>query len=120
MDAAPDLSLFPGLLGVLARSGFVDDALKLARAWGGTKRYIPETPCSTSRICQIIPLEAALALVPVYGGNSHDIPNMGGKAGPLSKVKQRLKRLDHLPTTDAAREAGCTARYVRMMRREWK
>jgi hypothetical protein len=120
MDAAPDLSLFPGLLGVLARAGFADDALKLARSWGGTKRYIPERPCSASRICRIITLEAALALVPVYGGNNHDIPNMGGKAGPLSKVKQLLRRLDHLPTTDAAREAGCTARYVRMVRKAWR
>jgi hypothetical protein len=120
MDAISDLSLFPGILGVLARSGFVDDALKLARTWGGTKRYVPEAPCSTSRICRIISLEAALALVPAYGGSSHDIPNMGGKAGPLSKVKQRLKRFDHLPTTDAAREAGCTARYVRMVRKAWR
>lgn len=115
-----DISLFPGILGVLAHAGFVDDARKLADAWGGIKHYIPAHPKVSSRICKVISLDAAKVTAELYGGQSHDIPRMRASVGPLSDVKRRLRLLDHLPTTKAAIEAGCSARYVRMVRRQWQ
>ncbi|BAE50559.1 hypothetical protein [Paramagnetospirillum magneticum] len=102
----------PGLLGELARRGHGGEALKLAAAWGGTKRYIPANPNPDNEICKVISLEAALVLAEQYGGKDNDIPRAAG----LGSVKAALRRLDPGGTTDAARAVGCTARYVRMVR----
>lgn len=106
----------PGMLGELARRGFGGEALKLAAAWGGTKRYIPGKPTEGSEICKIICLPAALVLAEAYGDHHHDIPRAAG----LGNVKAALRRVDAHGTTDAARAVGCTARYVRMVRNSSK
>lgn len=114
MKQAPDLSLFPGMLGLLARAGHADEAIKLAAAWGGSKRYIPDAPTPTSNITMVIGLKGALVLAESYGGQPHDIPLLSGLGGK----KRALRQLDHLDTTEAARAVGCTARYVRMVRNQ--
>lgn len=112
MEEQPDISLFPGMLGELARAGFVDEAIKLAATWGGSKRYIPANPKNYSRLSKVIGIDAAEVLAEPYGGRPHDIPVLYFKG----KKKLALKYLDHLNATDAARAVGCTARYVRMVR----
>lgn len=112
MEERPDISLFPGMLGMLARAGFVGEAMKLAATWGGAKHYIPAKPNNFSRISKVIGIQAAELLAVHYGGGSHDIPMLSN----MGKKKFALKRLDHLTTTDAARAIGCSARYVRMVR----
>lgn len=109
---SPNPDHLPGLLGELARRGHGGEALKLAAAWGGTKRYIPSNPTADSEICKIISLEAARVLAETHGGKDNDIPRAAG----LGNVKAALRRLDAVGTTDAARAVGCTARYVRMVR----
>lgn len=113
--SSPNPDHLPGLLGELARRGHGGEALKLAAAWGGTKRYIPARPNPDSEICKVISLEAALVLAETYGGKDNDIPRAAG----LGSVKAALRRFDPGGTggtTDAARAVGCTARYVRMVR----
>ncbi|SBW09214.1 conserved hypothetical protein [uncultured Alphaproteobacteria bacterium] len=102
----------PGMLGELERRGLRADALKLAAAWGGTKRYIPARPTSESEICKVISLEAAMALADAYGNGHHDIPLAAG----LGSKKAALRRVLATGSTDAARAVGCSARYVRMVR----
>lgn len=112
MTDPQDHLLLPGMLGELARAGYGGEALKLAAAWGGAKHYIPKRPTATSEICTVISLAAARVLAIKYGDRHHDIPRAAG----LGSVKATLRGLDNLPTTAAARAAGCTARYVRRVR----
>jgi len=114
MTECRDTSLFPGMLGLLARAGMAAEAEKLAAAWGGTKRYIPAKPTASSGICKVISLEAALVLAKVYGNRHHDIPLLSGGGGK----KLALQRVNHLGTAAAARAVGCSARYVRMVRNQ--
>ncbi|MGE4526811.1 MAG: hypothetical protein AB7D00_00465 [Rhodospirillaceae bacterium] len=102
----------PGMLGELDRRGLRADALQLAAAWGGTKRYIPAHPTPENEICKVISLEAALVLAETYGNRHHDIPLAAG----LGSKKAALRRVEALDPTDAARAVGCSARYVRMVR----
>lgn len=107
------MTQLPGMLGELARRGFGGEALKLANAWGGTKRYIPKAPTADSEICKIISLEAALVLAEAYGNRHHDIPMAAG----VGNKKAALRRVaTEAGNTAAARAVGCTARYVRMVR----
>ncbi|WP_141400356.1 hypothetical protein [Magnetospirillum sp. 15-1] len=78
MTEIPNIALFPGLLGTLARAGYAEDAIKLAAAWGGTKHYIPGKPTAACNICKVISLEAALVLAESYGDRPHDIPLLSG------------------------------------------
>ncbi|SBW01022.1 conserved hypothetical protein [uncultured Alphaproteobacteria bacterium] len=112
MAETPDISLFPGILRTLATAGFVDEAIKLAATWGGTKRFIPYKPTPESEISKIIGVKAAQVLAVNYGTSHHDIPLLAG----LGRKKLALKWLGGLEVTDAARAVGCTARYVRMVR----
>lgn len=111
MGEVPDIRLFPGMLGMLAHAGFIDDAVKLAATWGGTSHYIPSKPTENCEICKVISLKAALMLAEYYSG-PHDIPLLAG----LGKKKLALLSVNHLAPTDAARAVGCTARYVRKVR----
>lgn len=103
----------PGILGELQRRGLGGEALKLAQAWGGTKRYIPAKVTADSEICRIISPEAAQVLAEAFGGRHHDIPLAAG----VGDKKAALRRIAaEEGSTAAARAVGCTARYVRMVR----
>jgi hypothetical protein len=107
------MTQLPGILGELSRRGHGGEALKLAAAWGGTKRYIPARPTADSEICKVISLEAALVLAEAYGNRHHDIPLAAG----VGNKKAALRRVvEESGNTAAARAVGCTARYVRMVR----
>lgn len=106
------MTTLPGMLGELERRGFGGEALKLAAAWGGTKRYIPARPTADSEICKVISLEAALVLAETHGNRHNDIPLAAG----LGSKKAALRRVEAAGNTDAARAVGCSARYVRMVR----
>lgn len=115
MAELPDISSFPGILGFLARAGMADQAVKLADAWGGSKRYIPKVPTANSAICKIISLEAALVLAEAYGSRHNDIPmgaGVGNKKAALRHVAAEVG------SAAAARAFGCTTRYVRMVRNQ--
>ncbi|MBN2752596.1 MAG: hypothetical protein JXQ84_07795 [Rhodospirillaceae bacterium] len=106
-----DTRYLPGLLGELARAGFGGKALLLAYHWGGTKRYIPATPCEHHALVQLIGLNAARVLADQWGGGHHDIP----RAAVLDDLKRKI--LSHPGTTrETAIALRCTERWVREVR----
>ena len=102
----------PGLLGVLARAGHLGAALRLAKEWGGTSRYIPEEPSPDSPLVQVVGLAAARLLAETYGRGHHDIP----MATHQDTAKGRILRDPDPSTRAVARRYHVTERHVRDVR----
>ncbi len=107
-----DFPHLPGLLGVLARAGHSGAALRLAMEWGGTSRYIPETPRPDSPLVAIIGMEAARLLALTYGRGPQDIPI----AAHQDTAKGRILRDPDPSTRRVAQRYHVTERHVRDVR----
>lgn len=104
---------FPGILGLLARAGFVLEAIALGREWGGTKRFIPKNLRKSSPIIEIVGLEAAVFLAKNGPFGEHcDIPQL-----PLKSLKQAIFNFRG-GTRETAKAFGCSERYVRRVRQD--
>ncbi|NCC04984.1 MAG: hypothetical protein EOM37_13305 [Proteobacteria bacterium] len=102
---------FVALVGIIGEA----DADALCRAHGGRTIYISKPDrCSLRGIISDAGVES---LCSEYRGEQITLPR--GTAAP-ALVKERLVKLLELgkSITDAAREAGCTARYAQMVRRD--
>lgn len=103
--------ILPGLLGEMQRAGHGGAALALARAWGGTKRYIPSDPRPGQALVEIVGMPAARWLAEHHGNQHKDIPRAAG----LGNKKRAIAQFQG-GTREAALTLGCTERYVRMVR----
>jgi hypothetical protein len=104
--------MLPGLLGEMARRGFVKEAITLGKGWGGSKRYIPGNP-EGSKLASLIGTAAARFICHLYGGEQVDIPTL------KSLTYQKLNIIDHSGgTRRCAQDVGCTERWVRKVRSE--
>lgn len=108
-----DLSGLPPFLAEFARKAGLKAALQLVSAKGGVKIKLPKTLADEHWLIPILGREAAQHLVDLRPGEEVDVP----LAAALKSKKQAILR-SSLGTNDTARQLGCTARYVRMVRED--
>jgi len=84
----------PGVLSLIKKTIGEDMAVKVAKARGGQRLYIPDAPKGDHVLSQIVGLENARKLSKVMGSGRIDVPcgNIGGEAGRRERAAQLLKQ----------------------------
>jgi hypothetical protein len=107
----PSMRGWPPLLVAIAEVTSPEVALRLVGSRGGVSVYFPKAPKAGDQLTEIVGLDAATALGRMYGGCSIEIPVLASRRALKSSVASAVGG-----TADVARQHGCTARYVRMVR----
>lgn len=84
-----------------------DAALKLIRAFGGTRLYVPHSPEANDLLASTIGYYAATRLARIYGGDRVDVPNP-----PPRRIRIMQLRASGMSVDAIARELRCTRRRV--------
>jgi hypothetical protein len=95
------------ILGELIEVVGEDATLKLIRAFGGTRLYVPHSPEPNDPLSCAIGHFAALKLARIYGGDRVDVPNP-----PPRRVRIMQLRASGMSVDAIARELQCTRRRV--------
>ncbi|MBF0392298.1 MAG: hypothetical protein HQL38_06415 [Alphaproteobacteria bacterium] len=103
---------FPPFYATIARVAGIDAALTIAKAWGGTMRYIPRAPNAKSPWTKLVGQDAAARIIAAIGAGP-DYRYIPVAPAPLKKLA--ILRHDG-PARQTAMALGCTDRYVRMVR----
>ena len=82
-------------------------ALKLVRAFGGTRLYVPHSPEPNDLLASTIGHFAATKLARIYGGDRVDVPNP-----PPRRIRIMQLRATGMSVDAIARELRCTRRRV--------
>jgi len=108
--------VFPGILADVARVAGPLAAVRLARAKGGGRAYIPrpENLHPGHWLSALLGQEPARAVAEVLGGGEVEVP-LGPAAGNRARVWASIRRglKQGLSVEQAARQAGVSARTVR-------
>lgn len=81
--------------------------LKLIRAFGGTRLYVPQSPEPNDLLASTIGHFAATRLARIYGGDRVDVPNP-----PPRRIRIMQLRATGMSVDAIARELRCTRRRV--------
>jgi hypothetical protein len=110
------LAQLPGVLAQVAQAAGLEASVRLAKARGGGRAYIPAPEALHSRhwLVLAVGMEAALAITSALGGNEVEVP-LGPFAGNRAHIWAAIERglNDGLSVEEAARQVGVTARTVR-------
>lgn len=97
----------------------IEDATALCRAHGGRPCYIARTPEKCCALNGIISAVAVESLCAALGGEEYMLPLPPDRRVPIKVLVARLLE-EGRTLSEAAREAGCSQRYVEMIRRDLK
>jgi hypothetical protein len=106
-----DVRGWPPLLAEIAALASPEAALRLVERFGGVACYFPKRPRPGHVLVDAIGLEAAKILAERFGGTSPEIPVLATR----HRLKQAIVEAEG-GTAEIARDLGCSARYVRMIR----
>ncbi|MBF0334557.1 MAG: hypothetical protein HQL40_13075 [Alphaproteobacteria bacterium] len=109
-DTNDIIRTLPPFYATLAKAAGIDATLTIAKAWGGTKRHISQTPAANSSLTKLVGKDAAALIIAAIGSGERDIP-----VAPAPLKKLAILRHDGT-TLQTAQALGCTERYVRMVR----
>lgn len=114
MSALPDLA---GVLADLAEDVGRTGALALAREFGGTRVYVPESMTEDHRLAALLGVGPASRLSWRFGGETIEIP-LGpySRQGMTTRAIERYLADGKLTHAEIAREVGCTERWVRAVK----
>lgn len=102
---------WPPLLAEIAALTSPEVALRLVARFGGVTCYFPKRPKPGHVLVGVIGLDAARMLAGRFGGTSPEIPVLTTR----HQLKQAIVEAEG-GTAEIARDLGCSARYVRMIR----
>lgn len=110
-ETLPGAESFEALVQLLGQG----DALVLCREYGGQRLYVPQKMNAANDIVRRVGQKAANTLAAEFGGTSIEIPR--GTAITARKRRQIIMRkLFTSSANEIAREADCTARWVKEIR----
>ena len=110
----PRIALLPGIVQALAHEFGYDVGEKMMIHFGGQQVSIPMRPMRKSRLFQVMGQEAAKWLSRRYGASTIEVP-----IGASLKAAARNRAIAAHPGShnEAAKAAGVTRRWVRMVRK---
>ena len=113
----PRIALLPGIVQALSHEFGYDVGEKMMMHFGGQQVSIPNRPMRRSRLYQVMGQDVAKWLSRRYGASQIEVP-----IGASMKAAARNRAIASHPGShnEAARAAGVTRRWVRMVRRSAK
>ena len=113
----PRIPELPGIVQALAHAFGYDVGERMMIEFGGQQVSIPQRPMRSSRLYQVLGPEPAKWLSRHYGASQIEVP-----IGASMKAAARNRAIAAHPGShnEAARAAGVTRRWVRMVRKEAK
>lgn len=82
-------------------------ASKLIAMFGGTRLYVPHSPCADDALARAIGPQAAMKLAEMFGGERVDLPKP-----PPRRMQILAMRAAGRSVAEIARELNCTRRRV--------
>lgn len=115
----PRIALLRGAARALAEELDFEAAELLMRHFGGMQITVPIRPRKASPLLRLLGREVATVMSRLYGGEQIDVPMPLGRR---MEAAARMRAIQEHPGShnQAARDFGCTRRWVRMVRKASK
>jgi len=95
------------MLGFIVELIGEEAAAKLIASFGGTRLYVPHSPCPDDALARVVGTEAALKLARMFGGERVELPKPPPRRSQILALRAAGRSVEEI-----ARALSCTRRRV--------